>query len=70
MVFRADTGNDKEIVSFIYIVAFMPLGIAKQLLSNFYLCKRNFANPKNGVAYKKERAMIVRMIFYPVSCYT
>ena len=35
MVFRADTGNDKEIVSFIYIVAFMPLGIAKQLLSNF-----------------------------------
>ena len=34
----------------LHIVAFMPLEIAKQLLSNFY----PNVNPKNGVTYKKK----------------
>ena len=36
MVFRADTGNNREIANF-NIVAFMPLKIAKQLPATFNL---------------------------------
>ena len=41
MVFRADTGNNREIVNF-NIVAFMPLEIAKQLPATFNLENVNF----------------------------